>query len=312
MPTSSKTERIPLADVRVTNRRREEFGDIEGLAESIRKYGLFHPIVVDEENNLIAGERRLRACRFLEWSEIPARMYRELTDDEKSEIELEENLRRKDLTPYEQSRNLVKLAETAAKIDEKELSKVTFDNSEGELRFAEKRNSAGRPEKPGSLRRVAERLGVSPAPIVQAQKHVAAVERYPELQSIPTQKDALTIAKNLDALPEETRTEAREKLAQNDADTLTTLAEKPPMPARDPNAKKSAAERWTQGIYETQKIFTSVGMLGGIRQLVRSWNPKERAAYYTRVCELSQQLAQLKDQLEEVLDAERDGQENVA
>lgn len=299
MPTSSKTERIPLADVRVTNRRREEFGDIEGLAESIRKYGLFHPIVVDEENNLIAGERRLRACRFLEWSEIPARMYRELTDDEKSEIELEENLRRKDLTPYEQSRNLVKLAETAAKVDE-----ASFVQPVNERKL----NAT----KPGSLRRVAERVGVGASTIVNAQSHVAAVERYPELQSIPTQKDALTIAKNLDALPEETRTDAREKLAQNDADTLTTLAEKPPMPARDPNTKKSAAERWTQGIYETQKIFTSVGMLGGIRQLVRSWNSKERTAYYTRVCELSQQLAQLKDQLEEVLDAERDGQENVA
>ncbi len=101
---------------------------------------------------------------------------------------MEENVRRKDLLGVELSKNITSLAETAAKIDKKE------------LRLASKRNS-GRPEEAGSLRRVAERIGVSPATIVQAQKHVAAVARYPELAApgIP-QKDAITIARNLDAL----------------------------------------------------------------------------------------------------------------
>lgn len=48
--------------------------------------------------------------------EIPARLYRDLTDDEKREIELEENVRRKDLTPVERSRNYVSLAETAERV----------------------------------------------------------------------------------------------------------------------------------------------------------------------------------------------------
>jgi len=73
---------------------------------------------------------------------------------------------------------VVDLAETAGKIDKRE------------LRLDTKRNSGGRPEEGGSLRRISDRIGVSPATIVQAQKHVSAVERYPELKIIPTQKDA--------------------------------------------------------------------------------------------------------------------------
>jgi hypothetical protein len=65
-----------------------------------------------------------------------------------------------------------------------------------------------------------------------AKQHVAAVEKYPELAAlISTQKDAITVAKNLDTLPEEERTQARARLMKHDQSTLALLAEKPPMPA---------------------------------------------------------------------------------
>ncbi len=63
----------------------------------------------------------------------------------------------------------------------------------------------------GSVGRAAEHIGVDRETVVRAREHVAAVERYPELTRIGavSQKDALTIARNLDALPEPEREEAR-------------------------------------------------------------------------------------------------------
>lgn len=145
---------------------------------------------------LVAGERRLRACTSLGWVEIPTRPYTELSEDERREIELEENVRRKDLTPYERSKFVDALAEQAAVV----LSNLDkTPNPKG-----------GRPTKQAvSETAVAERVGTPRSTINDAKQHVAAVQRYPELAAatIP-QKDALTIAKNLDKLPEDERTEA--------------------------------------------------------------------------------------------------------
>lgn len=65
---------IRLDDVVVGQRFRKDFGDLEGLAESIADIGLLQPIGVDGSNRLVFGERRLRACRMLGWETIPARM----------------------------------------------------------------------------------------------------------------------------------------------------------------------------------------------------------------------------------------------
>jgi ParB family transcriptional regulator, chromosome partitioning protein len=69
--------------IQIGTRRREELGDLEGLAESIRQHELFHPIVVDRTGLLIAGERRLRACQLLGWTEIDVRIYDDLTNEER-------------------------------------------------------------------------------------------------------------------------------------------------------------------------------------------------------------------------------------
>lgn len=302
--SSGKNDKFPIGEIKVENRRREDYGDIEGLAESIGKYGLFHPIIVDDKRRLIAGERRLRACKQLGWPDIPVRLYRHLTDDERREIELEENLQRKDLTPYERSRELVKLAETAAKVDKRE---------------SETMPNVGRVSKrgprplPGSEVRAAERIGVPRQTIQVAKQHVAAVEEFPELAAIPTQKDALTIAKNLRNLPEEKKTEARQKLAANDSETLTTLAEKPPMREREHAPGESPGEKWNKSLYRVSQIITSVGMNGGVVKLARAWRPQERAAYYETICGFVAELGQWKEALEEVMENdERAAREDVA
>ena len=59
MSTTSVVERLPIADITVGHRHRRHLGDIAALAKSIETVGLMHPIVVDEECNLIVGRRAL-------------------------------------------------------------------------------------------------------------------------------------------------------------------------------------------------------------------------------------------------------------
>jgi ParB family chromosome partitioning protein len=51
-------------------------GDIEGLAASIAEIGLLHPITVDENGLLLAGARRLAACKQLGLETIEVRIVR--------------------------------------------------------------------------------------------------------------------------------------------------------------------------------------------------------------------------------------------
>jgi ParB family chromosome partitioning protein len=93
-------------------RRHFEEGAVEELAESIRSEGLLQPVVVrkktDQEFELIAGERRLRAFRHLGLKEIPARVI-DASDASSAVLSLVENLQRENLNPIEEARGYASL-----------------------------------------------------------------------------------------------------------------------------------------------------------------------------------------------------------
>ena len=93
---------VPIESVIVGERFRKEFKDIDMLAESISKHGLIEPIVVDENMNLIAGERRYKAHMLLKKETIDIKKMEDLTSIEKKEVELEENIQRKAFTWQEE------------------------------------------------------------------------------------------------------------------------------------------------------------------------------------------------------------------
>jgi 16S rRNA G966 N2-methylase RsmD len=70
--TALATEQRAIASVKIGKRFRHEVGDLASLILSIESVGLLHPIVVTGKGELIAGRRRLEACRRLGWQEIPA------------------------------------------------------------------------------------------------------------------------------------------------------------------------------------------------------------------------------------------------
>lgn len=79
---------------------------IEELSRTIHTHGVIQPIVVrridDEHYEIIAGERRYRAMKKLEWTEVPA-IVRDLNDKETASIALIENLQREELTAIEEA-----------------------------------------------------------------------------------------------------------------------------------------------------------------------------------------------------------------
>ncbi len=86
---------------------------IEELAASIKTYGLLQPIIVRKKGELyylIAGERRLRACKHLGYSKIKAIVIN-VTDIESAILALIENIQRQDLDFFEEAQGYKQLAD---------------------------------------------------------------------------------------------------------------------------------------------------------------------------------------------------------
>jgi hypothetical protein len=222
---------LTIADIVVGEHRRQDAGDIQALADSIRRFGLLHPVVVDAERNLVAGGRRLLACAMLGWDEVEVRPLGELTASERREIELEENLCRKDLTEYERSRILTELATTAAEV-------LTV---EADLRPDSGRKSRGHQPEPGSLRKVSERIGVPRSTIQEAQSHIETADAFPFMQSWK-QYQVLEAHESLAQLPEPERAK------------VAALLNQPGVPPRDAIAvvRNVAAKP----VEERERIYT--------------------------------------------------------
>ena len=75
--TRPEVVRVPIADIKVGRRHRKDMGDLERLAASIRERGgLLQPVAVTEGFDLIAGARRLAACKLLGMTHVPAYVIR--------------------------------------------------------------------------------------------------------------------------------------------------------------------------------------------------------------------------------------------
>lgn len=90
---------------------RREFvpAQLEELAASIREHGVLQPIIVrpaGDDYELVAGERRWRACQSLGMVTIPA-LVRSADDTQMLELALIENIQREDLNAIEEARAYV-------------------------------------------------------------------------------------------------------------------------------------------------------------------------------------------------------------
>ena len=106
---SAPASTIPLSQIescRAQPRKSFDQEKLEELADSIRQHGVIQPLTVRKLSSgyyqIIAGERRWRAARMTELTEIPAVVI-EADDQKAMELAMIENLQREDLNPMEEA-----------------------------------------------------------------------------------------------------------------------------------------------------------------------------------------------------------------
>ena len=168
-------EVIKIERINSTGRQRGDYGNIEELKLSIKQKGLIHPVAVMEYDEpldnrydyyLLAGGRRLRACQGLELKTIQARIYPSgLNGYEIRSIELEENIRRKEMSDAERLKAVKQIHDLWISM------------------YGEK-GSTAKDAKGHSVRDTAKRLGVS---LGTASEHIEMgdwLEKVPELAKL--------------------------------------------------------------------------------------------------------------------------------
>ena len=93
--------KVEIDEIKLGTRIREDLGDLTSLQASIMKMGLLTPIIITPDKKLLAGARRLTACKNLGWVEIEAVVIEVENPLQKLEIETHENIMRKEFTPEE-------------------------------------------------------------------------------------------------------------------------------------------------------------------------------------------------------------------
>lgn len=107
--TGPELERLPVEELRPNPFQPRQAIDgeaLEGLVQSIQENGLLQPIVVRASQQggweIVAGERRWRAVRQLEWTHVPV-LKRDVDDHTMLVMALIENLQREDLRPLDEA-----------------------------------------------------------------------------------------------------------------------------------------------------------------------------------------------------------------
>jgi adenine-specific DNA-methyltransferase len=162
-------EEIPLTKVKVGERYRKDYDLDEEFIESIKTKGIIQPITLSMDYQLLAGGRRFAAAQQLELSSVPVIRRKVTGRDDELEIELYENIYRKDLTWQERAALEKDLHALKSKLD---------------------------PE--WSLRRQAEETRSSKTQVGRRIELAAAVAAFPQLADYKTEDDAWKAYKKLE------------------------------------------------------------------------------------------------------------------
>lgn len=230
---------LAIEDIRVGGRFRSDLGDIEALAKSIVAVGLINAITVTPDGYLLAGQRRLEACRRLGWLNIRTNVVDNLNSaSARLRLERDENTERKAMTPEE----LVRLGRALEELErpKAQARKEAGQFGSGHVTLTEATSENGRQTRDV----VAEALGVSASTYERAKMVVDAA------------RDT--------TLPAEDRAIAREALDEMNTTGLVAPAYRKVRKTRDPRV--TTPRRTTVADLKTQRhaIGTAASTLTGI------------------------------------------------
>ena len=186
-----KLATVNISEILIGERIRKEFEDsnegssLERLANDMKKHEIIQPIAVKETEHgylLIAGERRIKAARIAGIEDIPIRIYdSDITTLEMQEIELSENLWRKDFTPVEKANAYAAMHKLQVEIHGEKIS--TNPDAEGQ-----------------SIKDTADMIGVSKSLVSEAISLAETMEMFPDMgwEDTKTTADAMKLKKRLE------------------------------------------------------------------------------------------------------------------
>ena len=157
---------IGINKIIVNDRIRKEFGDIEDLAADIADNGLINPPVVSPDFILIAGERRLRACKHLGWQQIEVRIISVKDYEHQLRLEISENQKRKNFT-FSEGLEWARRLEQVEKLKARERSEANLKQS------SEQENFPARKAQGQTRDRVAAETGFGSGKTYEKAKFVA-------------------------------------------------------------------------------------------------------------------------------------------
>lgn len=201
---SIELKTISIEKITFGERFRDEYGDLDTLAASLKKEGIIQPLAVkscegENEYILLAGGRRYKACLQAGISEIPVRVYpNTLTDLEMRSIELMENVARKDLSWVEATNLNKEIHILQQQIYGKKIS--TSPDATGV-----------------SLKDTANLLNISVGGLSDDIKLANAIEAFPVIKEAKTKSDAFKMLKKLQE--DIVMGEIAKRLAGNQANT---------------------------------------------------------------------------------------------
>jgi N6-adenosine-specific RNA methylase IME4 len=164
-----------IGDIVIGDRHRNKMGDIQGLARSIEAVGLLHPVVIDKNNKLIAGERRIRAYQLLGRTKIP------VTVVDLAEIvrgEFVENTEREGFTLTE-AVSIKRAIEPLLKAEAKERQREHGGTAPGKHS-----GQVGTSDKGRARDKISNRTGKKRTTLDKAEKLIEALEAEPDNEKI--------------------------------------------------------------------------------------------------------------------------------
>ncbi len=123
----SKVIQVPVDRIQASRyqpRLRFDEDALMELAESIKENGLIQPVtvrVVDDHYEIIAGERRYRACKLAGYKEVPCYVMSS-SEDQAAQMALVENVQREDLSAIEEARSYLQIMRQS-KLTQEQLAK---------------------------------------------------------------------------------------------------------------------------------------------------------------------------------------------
>ena len=124
-------ELVRTSDIKTRTQPRRYFDPekLEPLVQSVKQHGILEPLLVrpllDNQYELVAGERRYRAAVELGLTEVPI-VVRELNDTEALQLALVENLQREDLNPVEETEGILQLLALKLNLTEPEIPPLLY------------------------------------------------------------------------------------------------------------------------------------------------------------------------------------------